>query len=82
MNNLKNENDQTFEEGLKEILSCKENKITQKSSSGSLPEKEMIFSNIKAENKASSKNYLFLRIIAALTALGLIALFGLQIAYK
>ncbi|NLW31492.1 MAG: hypothetical protein GXY77_08565 [Fibrobacter sp.] len=82
MNNLKKENDQTFEEGLKEILSCEENKkITQKSSPDSLPEKEMIFSNIKAEN-TSSKNYLFLRIIATLTVLGLLTLFGLQIAYK
>ena len=82
MNNLKKENDQTFEEGLKEILSCEENKVTQKSSPGSLPEKEMIFSNKKTENKALTKNYLFLRIIATLTALGLLTLFGLQIAYK
>lgn len=83
MENLKKENNSAFEEGLREILTCDENTHTHKRAYPvSSPEKEMVFSKKPDNNKKNSMKFLYLRIIAAFLALGLIILFGIQIAYK
>ncbi|MDO5576304.1 MAG: hypothetical protein Q4F84_04435 [Fibrobacter sp.] len=81
MENLDPTNNQAFEDGIREIMSFGEKKAPPKPPTVSFSKPEMVFSST-AEKPQPKKSYTLIRIIAALTTLGLFVLFALQVSSK